>query len=61
MTGTDPIKFVETLSAAAIAERLEQLAREDSALRVLLRAARARERVDRRRQSTTPKPEVARG
>jgi hypothetical protein len=39
---TDPTAVVETLDPAAILARLEDLDREARALRVLLRAARAR-------------------
>lgn len=43
-TTTDPVELVDTLDADAIAARLDDLDRQSSALRVLLRAARARER-----------------
>jgi hypothetical protein len=40
---TDPIRFIESLDADQIAERLAQLSAEERALRVLLRSARARQ------------------
>jgi hypothetical protein len=50
MTGTDPIKFVESLDIENLRARLEHLDREGRALRVLLRSALARESAARRRQ-----------
>ncbi|HEV3340502.1 MAG TPA: hypothetical protein VG125_09095, partial [Pirellulales bacterium] len=41
---TDPAKMLDTLDADAISERLAELDRQSRALRVLLRAARARQR-----------------
>jgi hypothetical protein len=45
----DPVGFVRTLDADAIAARLAEIEAEASALRVLLRSARARERARRDR------------
>jgi hypothetical protein len=47
---TDPVSIVKTLDADAIAARLAELDSEASALRVLLRSARAREQALRRCQ-----------
>jgi hypothetical protein len=52
----DPRHLVESLDSAAILHRLEELAAEEAALRVLLRAARARER-----QQGQRKPEARKG
>lgn len=41
---SDPKSIIESLDISAIRERLEELAAEESALRVLLRAATARAR-----------------
>jgi hypothetical protein len=49
----DPVRLIDTLDAAALERRISDLHRQEAALRVLLRAARARER----RQAQ----EVARG
>lgn len=48
MSTADATTIVESLDADAIRQRLEQLGREQDALRVLLRAARARQRGQRR-------------
>jgi hypothetical protein len=48
---TDAAKLVKSLDADEIARRLEELADEERALRVLLRSARARENAVRRRRS----------
>ena len=45
---TDPVNIVKTLDGDSIAARLTELDAEASALRVLLRSARARENVQRR-------------
>jgi hypothetical protein len=48
---TDPAQLLDTLDADAIQERLDEIARESRALRVLLRSARARQRpASRQRQ-----------
>jgi hypothetical protein len=47
---TDPVALVQSLDPDQIARRLEALAAEERALRVLLRSARAREQALRRRQ-----------
>jgi uncharacterized pyridoxal phosphate-containing UPF0001 family protein len=47
---TDATTIVHSLDAEQIAERLNELAAEQQALRVLLRSARAREQVRRRRE-----------
>jgi hypothetical protein len=47
---TDPLSFVKTLDPDAIASRLAELDAEASALRVLLRSARARENALRRQE-----------
>jgi hypothetical protein len=53
---TDPVALIDGLDAAAIARRLDALHHEEAALRVLLRAARARERrEDRARQPARQK------
>jgi hypothetical protein len=52
---TDPIRFVETLSADALVERLDQLDREKDAIRVLLRSVRARQSAANRRQAAPQK------
>ena len=44
---TDPAKMLDTLDANAISERLAELDRQARALRVLLRAVRARQRSQR--------------
>jgi hypothetical protein len=49
-TPADPLDFVKTLDAEAIASRIAQLDAEASALRVLLRSARARETALRRQE-----------
>ena len=51
----DPVSLIDTLDPDAIAARLEELVREQDALRVLLRAARAR----RRGQQARPPSEKA--
>jgi ribosomal protein L29 len=45
----DPIEILRRLTAEELRTRLEQLHREQAALRVLLRSAAAREGVTRRR------------
>jgi hypothetical protein len=57
---SDPLKAIQALAPAEIEERLEELDRQASALRVLLRSARAREAVGRR-QAATPKKAGASG
>jgi hypothetical protein len=47
-TPTDPVSIVKTLDADAIQARLDALDAEASALRVLLRSARARQNAQRR-------------
>lgn len=47
----DLADLVESLDADAIAHRLEDLYRQEAALRVLLRSARARQHARRRRES----------
>ena len=51
---SDPLALLDQLDAAALRRRLDQLDRERSALMVLLRAARARERAAR---PSPPPPE----
>jgi hypothetical protein len=46
-TPADPVAIVQSLDADAIAARLDELAREEQALRVLLRSARARQKGQR--------------
>jgi hypothetical protein len=46
----DPLTFINRLDADAIERRLHELIREQAALRVLLRSARARRRAENRRQ-----------
>jgi hypothetical protein len=41
---TDPAKLLDNLDANAIQKRLDDMEREERALRVLLRSARARQR-----------------
>jgi len=53
MRETDPTTIIESLDAATIRIRLDRIAEEERALRILLRAAIARERY-RPRGSTTP-------
>jgi hypothetical protein len=48
---TDPVTLVQSLDSKQIAARLEELAAEQDALRVLFRSARARERAQRQRQA----------
>jgi hypothetical protein len=55
---TDPTAVLEQLDARAIMDRLAELAREAAALRVLLRAARARGRTQG--GQTSPRDEGAR-
>jgi hypothetical protein len=45
----DPVQIIESLSVEQIEARLDEIDREGQALRVLLRAARARGRVIRRK------------
>jgi hypothetical protein len=47
---TDPVALVRSLDADQIARRLEELAAEERALRVLLRSARARQQGQLRRE-----------
>jgi hypothetical protein len=54
MNPTDPTLILEHLDAEAIARELEELRRREHALRVLLRAARARERRQPRSNSQIP-------
>jgi hypothetical protein len=56
---TDPRGVVSALNAAAISARLDELDSEAEALRVLLRAARARERAVAKTRPPKGKPEVA--
>jgi hypothetical protein len=58
MQTVDAITVLEKLSSAQIVARLEELDREGRALRVLLRAARARERKCR---LATPDPTTSEG
>jgi len=53
MNPTDPATLIQHLDSAAILARLAELDREARALRVLLRAARARERG---RRPVAPEP-----
>jgi hypothetical protein len=55
----DPIRLVRDLDADAIAARLVELEAEASALRVLLRSARARENARKRASRPTREKEVA--
>jgi hypothetical protein len=55
-TTTDPVKLVEGLDSATIQKRLRQIGAEEDALRVLLRAARARERAAARGKGGEPCP-----
>jgi hypothetical protein len=50
----DPVHLIESLSPERIEARLAELSRESDALRVLLRAARARGRVTCRKAATVP-------
>jgi hypothetical protein len=53
---TDPVLFLDQLQPDAIRERLVELERQSRALRVLLRAAVARERQDLRRRAVNTPP-----
>ncbi len=57
MENTDPIALVDQLDPEAIEAKLAELARQRDALRVLLKAARAR---DRRPAEAPQAPEAAR-
>lgn len=46
----DLVTLISSLSADALVRRLDEIDREASALRVLLRAVRAREQANRRQQ-----------
>jgi hypothetical protein len=48
----DPVALIDGLDADAIAARLDQLGRQTKALRLLLRAARARQQAQKRAQPT---------
>lgn len=50
----DPLALVESLDPDAIAAQIEELDRQQRALRVLLRSARARQRRDNVRHSRGP-------
>lgn len=52
---SDPVSIVNTLDADSIAKRIAELDAEASALRVLLRSARARENAQRRRGTSPAK------
>jgi hypothetical protein len=47
----DPVALIQSLDPDAIARRLDELAAEEHALRVLLRSARARQQAQRRRDA----------
>jgi hypothetical protein len=49
----DPVALVDALDPDAIAARLDEIDRESKALRVLLRAARARRAAEQRRSVAT--------
>jgi hypothetical protein len=58
---TDPRNIVLSLDSSAIHARLAEIEGEAEALRLLLRAARARERVKEREDRHASQPEARRG
>ena len=59
-TTNDPVALVDSLEPKALRSRIEELDRQTRALRVLLRAAIARERADLRRQARAEEVSSAR-